>query len=212
MSMHDVTLEGTHVRLEPLSCAHVEGFVAAASADPSLYRWSAVPVDTASTRRYVKTALRWRDEGTAVPFATVRKADGRVVGSTRFWNLEHWAWPEGHPRAGRTLPEACEIGHTWLGRDAIRTAANTEAKYLMLRHAFESWEILRVCLHTDMRNDRSRAAMERIGLRFEGILRAHRIASDLTVRDSARYSLVRADWPEVKERLERMLTAGGRTG
>lgn len=212
MHLPDVVLEGTHVRLEPLGHAHMAGLIEAAAADPSLYRWSPVPLDRDSTQRYVQTALRWREDGTALPFATVRRADGKVVGSTRFWNIERWAWPEGHPRAGRPLPEACEIGHTWLGRDAIRTAANTEAKYLMLRHAFEAWDVLRVCLHTDIRNERSRAAMERIGFRFEGVLRAHRIAADLTVRDSARYSLVQAEWPEVKQRLERMLARGGRPG
>ena len=88
-----------------------------------------------------------------------------------------------HPRHGRANPDVCEIGYTWLTRSAIRTAANTEAKLLMLTHAFETWQVLRVCLHTDARNQRSRAAIERIGAKFEGILRAHRMAADFTPRD-----------------------------
>ncbi|MGA3078886.1 MAG: GNAT family protein [Bryobacteraceae bacterium] len=104
-----------------------------------------------------------------------------------------------------TVPDACEIGYTWLTRSAIRTAVNTEAKLLMLTHAFETWQVLRVCFHTDARNLRSRAALERIGGKFEGILRAHRMAADYTARDSVRYSIVAAEWPEAKERLVRLL-------
>ena len=95
----------------------------------------------------------------------------------------------------------CEIGYTWLTQSAIRTAANTEAKFLMLRHAFETWDVLRVCFHTDVRNQRSRAALERIGGVFEGILRSHRLAADNIARDSARFSIVASEWPRVKERL-----------
>ncbi len=90
-----------------------------------------------------------------------------VVGSTRFFDLDQWAWPQGHPRHGRREPDVCEIGYTWLTSSAIRTPVNTEAKLLMLTHAFESWQVLRVCLHTDMRNLRSRAAIERIGGRHD---------------------------------------------
>ncbi len=107
----------------------------------------------------------------------------------------------GHPRHGREHPDVCEIGYTWLTASAIRTAANTEAKLLMLTHAFEVWGMLRVCLHTDARNKRSQAAIERIGGKFEGVLRAHRMAADFTPRDSYRYSIVAAEWPEVKLRL-----------
>jgi RimJ/RimL family protein N-acetyltransferase len=126
---------------------------------------------------------------------------GIVIGSTRFWNLERWAWPQGHPFYGRGVPDACEIGYTWLARSAIRTVANTEAKLLMLTHAFEVWRVLRVCFHTDARNTRSRAALERIGGQLEGILRAHRMAADYIPRDSVRYSILATDWPAVKQRL-----------
>ena len=197
-------LTGRHIRLEPLDRRHIDGLVDAAAADPSLYHLTPVPQGTVGMTAYVETALAWRNEGTGVPFAIVRLSDGAVIGSTRFWNLEQWAWPEGYPRHNRPTPDVCEIGHTWLTSSAIRTGANTEAKLLMLTHAFETWDVLRVCLHTDARNSRSRAAIERIGAKFEGILRAHRIAADYTVRDSARFSITAAEWPDVKERLVRL--------
>jgi N-acetyltransferase len=195
------TLQGRLIRLEPLEIFHVDGLVAASAEDPSLYQWSPVPQGSAAAASYVETAVSWRQAGTAIPFAIVRAEDGIVIGSTRFFLLESWAWPEGHPRHGSGVPDACEIGYTWLARSAIRSGANTEAKLLMLRHAFEVWQVLRVCLHTDVRNQRSRAAMERIGCKFEGILRSHRMAADFIARDSARYSIIAAEWPEVKHRL-----------
>jgi RimJ/RimL family protein N-acetyltransferase len=180
---------------------HVDGLVAAAAADPPLYRWSPVPQGKDEAAGYINTALAWRDAGTAVPFAIVRMPDETVIGSTRFWNIERWTWPAGHPSHGRDVPDACEIGYTWLARSALRTGANTEAKLLMLSHAFEVWQVLRVCFHTDARNQRSRAALERIGAQGEGILRAHRMAADFIARDSVRYSIVAAEWPTVKQRL-----------
>ena len=194
-------MQGKYIRLEPLEHLHIDGLVSAAAGDPSLYQWSPVPRERAEAAEYVETALAWRDAGSAVPFAIARADDGGVIGSTRFFNLERWAWPAGHPSHGRRVPDACEIGYTWLAHSAIRTPANTEAKLLMLTHAFETWEVLRVCLHTDVRNLRSRAAIERIGGRFEGILRAHRMAADFIPRDSARYSIIAVEWPGVKQRL-----------
>ncbi|MGD0941138.1 MAG: GNAT family protein [Terracidiphilus sp.] len=198
-------LAGGQIRLEPLHSAHAEGLATAAAVDPSLYQWSPVPQGITQAKTYIETALAWREAGKALPFATVRISDGVVVGSTRFFDIDRWAWPQGHARHGRTDPDVCEIGYTWLSCDAIRTAANTEAKLLMLTYAFESWEVLRVCLHTDVRNERSRAAIERIGGRFEGVLRAHRMAADFIARDSARYSIVQREWPEVKRRLVQLL-------
>jgi N-acetyltransferase len=199
--METFTLQGAHVRLEPLEHHHVDGLVAAAANDRDLYRWSPVPQSEDEAETYVETALAWRDAGTAVSFAIVRAPDEVVIGSTRFFNLERWAWPQGHPLHGRKTPDACEIGYTWFARSATRTAANTETKFLMLRHAFEEWKVLRVCFHTDMRNERSRAALERIGGQFEGVLRAHRMAADFIPRDSARYSILPSEWPHVKQRL-----------
>jgi N-acetyltransferase len=205
VTSQSLVLSGRLVRLESLELSHAAGLAAASQADPALYQWSPVPQGFHEATTYIATALEWQQAGSAVPFAIVRLADGRIIGSTRFWNVEHWAWPVGNERHGRSAPDVCEIGYTWFSRDAIRTGANTEAKFLMLAHAFESWQVLRVCLHTDVRNQRSRAAIERIGGRFEGILRAHRMAADFTPRDSARYSIVAEEWPEVKERLARIL-------
>jgi len=207
MENENLTLQGQHVRLEPLGEHHVDALVAAARQDPSLYRWSQVPQNRSEAAQYIATALTWRHAGSAVPFATVRAPDGEVVGSTRFWNLERWSWPTGHPAHGRSDPDVCEIGYTWLARSAVRTAINTEAKALMLAHAFEHWEVQSVCLHTDARNKASRTAMERIGARFEGILRAHRMATDYTARDSARFAITRHEWPAVKQQLRQLLAA-----
>ena len=199
--MDDLLLIGRDVRLEPLGHHHLKALVAASANDAGLYQWSPVPKDEDEAARYIETALSWKQAGTAVPFAIVRVADGVVIGSTRFWNLEHWLWPKNHPRQGRGYPDACEIGYSWLTRSAVRTAANTESKKLLLEHAFETWSVLRVCLHTDVRNEPSRAAIERIGGKFEGVLRAHRLAADCIARDSARYSIVASEWPAVKLRL-----------
>jgi len=198
-------LTGRHIRLELLSVLHSDGLAAASATDPTLYQWTPVPQGKIEVARYVETALSWRDAGTAIPFAIVRVSDNVVIGSTRFWNLERWAWPPNHPRQGRNFPDACEIGYTWLTRPAIRSAVNTEAKLLMMQHAFEEWRVFRVCFHTDIRNQRSRAALERIGGKFEGILRSHRMAADYIPRDSARFSIIEAEWPQVKQRLNQML-------
>lgn len=195
------TLIGKVIRLEPLGHRHVPGLVAAAADGAELYRWSAVPQDEAQVRQYVETAVAARDDGSSVPFAVVRAADDTVIGSTRFWDLAWWAWPDGRDRNG---PDTCEIGYTWLSPGAIRTGANTEMKRLMLAHAFEGWQAQSVSLHTDARNERSRRAMERIGARFEGVLRAHRLGTDLRPRDSARFSITAADWPAVRQHLEEL--------
>jgi len=202
MKIEDVVLQGQYVRLEPLDLRHVDGLVAASAVDRSLYQWSPVPQGDIETTRYVETALAWKEAGSALPFAILRKEDGIIIGSTRFWNIEFWPWPPDHRLVDRTTPDVCEIGYTWLTRSAIRTGANTESKLLMLMHAFDVWETRRVCFHTDVRNVRSRAALERIGCQFEGILRSHRMAADFTPRDSARYSILASEWPRVKQRLK----------
>jgi RimJ/RimL family protein N-acetyltransferase len=201
----DLILEGAHVRLEPLSLGHVDGLVAAAAEDPSLYNWSYIPQGREAMSAYVEGAVELRGQGFAVPFATVRRADDSVVGATRFFDFDRWPWPEGHPRRGGPV-DGVEIGYTWLAGSAVRTPINTEAKLLMLSQAFETWRAVRVCLHTDARNDRSAAAMERLGAKFEGVLRAHRFAVDHTPRDSKRFSIVAEEWPDVKDRLEARLS------
>jgi N-acetyltransferase len=206
--IQEPVLTGKTIRLEPLSHAHADALTAASAGDPALYQWSAVPAGRDGVLRYIDTALAWREAGTALAFAHVRLSDGAVLGSTRFFDMERWAWPAGHVRHGRSNPDVCEIGYTWLTPTAIRTAANTEAKLLMLTHAFEVWDVLRVCLHTDARNQRSQAAIERIGGKFEGVLRAHRMAADFIPRDSYRYSIIAAEWPVVKRRLLQLLDRG----
>jgi N-acetyltransferase len=202
-----LTLTGNYVRLEPLEMSHVAGLVAAAREDPALYAWSVVPQGVVEMAHYVETARSWRSAGTALPFVAVRISDGAVLGSSRFFDIEHWPWPAGHSTVHGASPDCCEIGYTWLAASAVRTAVNTEQKLLMLTHAFENWRVQRVCFHTDVRNERSRNALTRIGARFEGVLRSHRLASDLTPRDSARFSIVAAEWPQLKAQLRGKLSA-----
>ena|SRR5690242_3184888 len=200
------TLTGDLVRLEPLQHQHADALVAAAATDdPELYRWTIVPRDRAGMTAYIEKALGARDLGLAIPFATVRTADGKVVGCTRFFDLERWEWPAGHVRHDKPHPDVGEIGYTWLSRGALRTGINTEAKLLMLGHGFETLGMVRICLQTHSRNVRSRAAIERIGGRFEGIIRASKLAPDHAPRDSARFSILATEWPGVKENLKRML-------
>ena len=202
--IEDLVLKGRTVRLEPIGLPHVDGLLAAATADPSLYQWTVVPQTGAAMQTYVETAMALRQLGTGFAFVTVRIEDDAVIGATRYFDMERWSWPTGHARHANPHPDVCEIGYTWLTRSAIRSPANTEAKLMMLTHAFESWQMVRVCLHTDARNEQSRAAMERIGCKFEGILRSHRMASDSIPRNSARYSIIAAEWPEAKRRLVNM--------
>jgi len=203
MDQHAVALRGNYIRLEPLDRAHVAPLVRAGRDDSNLYAWSFVPQGEDAVRAYVEHALALARDGIAVPFATVRQSDETVVGTTRFFNLERWAWPR-DAQDGAVF-DTCEIGYTWLSPGAIRTAANTEAKALMLAHAFEVWRVRAVTFHTDARNARSRAAIERIGAQFEGILRSHRLAVDLRPRDSARYSIIASDWPTVRTHLAALL-------
>ena len=201
MPILDPELIGRHVRLEPLQPRHLSGLVAASAGDPELYRMSKVPVGDAEVGRAIQIAQAAKDAGTAAPFAVIRRADELVIGATRLFDLDWWAWPDGHPRHGHDGPDTCEIGHTWLTRSAIRTGANTEMKQLMLTLAFETWDVQSVCFHTDARNERSRRALGRIGARHEGILRAHRLAADDQPRDSARFSVTATEWPLVRAHL-----------
>jgi RimJ/RimL family protein N-acetyltransferase len=199
-SFDNLVLSGRRVRLDPLSQEHVAGLVAAASESRETYGLTIVPDGAEAMGRYVQAALAERDRGASVPFATVDLARSAVVGSTRFMNIETWAWPSGErARPVPSVPfEAAEIGSTWLAASAQRTAVNTEAKLLMLTHAFEVWGLRRVNLKTDARNARSRTAIERLGARLDGILRAQLPASDGGVRDTALYSILASEWPTVK--------------
>ena len=192
MNVVPTTLEGRVVRLEPLTPAHAPGLWEAGS-DPAIWRLGLEPVQSAEEmREYVARAL---EQSAALPFATVLRSEGRVVGSTRFGNID-------------PVHRHAEIGWTWIGPRWQRTAVNTEAKLLMLRHAFEDWGCLRVELKTDVLNERSRAAIQRLGAKEEGVFRRHLIARTGRVRDSIFYSIIDEEWPSVRERLEGMLGAG----
>jgi N-acetyltransferase len=198
-------LAGEHVRLEPLSPAHVPGLAAAAAEDRAGYAFTRVPDGEADTADYVRTALAEQAGGQVLPFAVVRAADDAVVGSTRFLDMEVLGLPGVVAPSDDRPPSVVEIGSTWYAASAQRTPLNTEVKLLLLGHAFDGWRVLRVTLKTDARNQRSRTAIERLGARFEGIRRAHTTASDGTVRDSAYYSVVAAEWPAVRDGLRSRL-------
>lgn len=192
MELTPVTLEGRHVRLVPLALEHVPALWEAGN-DPDIWQWTLNrPASEADMRRYVEAALASRAAGRALPFATTEAATGRVIGSTRYHN-----WEPPHPRV--------EIGYTWISRPWRRTPANTEAKYLMLRHAFETLGLARVELRTDALNARSRAAIARIGGTQEGILRRHLLTDSGRIRDTVYFSILDDEWPRVKRRLEEML-------
>jgi|TARA_B100000809_G_C14725778_1_gene383072 RimJ/RimL family protein N-acetyltransferase len=151
---------------------------------------------------YVETALAGRDVGTMLPFATIDLNTGRVAGSTRFHHAEFWDWPPGNPnQRGKHLPDAVYIGTTWLAADAQRTGINTEAKLLMLTHAFETWLVHRVRIQADSRNERSCRAILRLGMHLDGVIRADRVALDGAIRDSSTFSILDSEWPEAKAQL-----------
>jgi RimJ/RimL family protein N-acetyltransferase len=198
-----VTLTGHHITLTPLSLEDVPGLVLAASGDRSTYGWSIVPDTVEGMEATVRRQLADRDDRTAVPFATRRRESGEIIGMTRFLTLR-WYF-------GREYPDAAEIGGTFVTASAQRTAVNTEAKLLMMTHAFDVWGVRRLDLKTDERNERSRRAIERIGGRFEGVLRNWQTAQvdgeDGLTRNSAMYSILPPEWPDVRARLEARLRA-----
>jgi RimJ/RimL family protein N-acetyltransferase len=201
-----VTLAGRHVRLEPLAVDHVDALVAAATGGGESFRYTFVSAEPGRMRAWVETALREQRERRALPFVTIEAATGRVVGATRYLNVEFWDWPPGSPhQRGADVPDVVEIGATWLAPAAQRTGINTEAKLLMLTHAFEAWRVHRVSLVTDARNERSRAAILRLGARLDGVVRAARVAADGAIRDTAVYSIVEAEWPAARDALRARL-------
>jgi RimJ/RimL family protein N-acetyltransferase len=199
MSVAAPTLTGTHVQLEQLRPEFAEELTAAGNQDRSTYAWTPVPPTVEGMRRYIAGLLNDQQARSVVPFAQRRVSDGSLVGCTRYLRLEWWG--------GNALPDEVEIGGTWLAGDAQRTPINTESKYLLLGNAFDSWNVHRVSICTDARNTQSRTAILRIGATFEGILRSHRGSyaageENTVARDSAMYSVIRADWPAIKQALE----------
>ena len=194
MVVNPVLLEGVQVRLEPLAKTHLAG-LAEVGLDEELWRWIPTPVGTREEMAaYIETALSEQEHGASLPFAIVEKVTGRTIGSTRYGNIDRT-----HHRM--------EIGWTWVAREWQRTAVNTEAKYLLLKHAFETLGCMRVELKTDSLNERSRAAILRVGAREEGIFRNHMITASGRIRHTVYFSIIDSDWPTVKARLEAKLAS-----
>src|SRR5438874_11419051 len=192
MVVGPVVLEGEHVRLEPLEETHLAG-LATGGLDPELWRWVPTPVRTIEEMAgYIETALQEQEQGKSLPFVLVEPRTGRLIGSTRYGNIDGT-----HRRV--------EIGWTWLAREWQRTAANTEAKYLLLKHAFETLGCIRVELKTDSLNERSPAAILRIGARQAAVFRNHMMTAGGHSRDTVYYSIVDSEWPSVKARFEARL-------
>ena len=192
MIVEPVTLAGEHVQLEPMLEAH-HAALAEVGLDEDLWKWIPVPVRTAEEMKaYVDAALAEQARGTSLPFTIVERATGNVIGSTRYANIE---------RTHRRV----EIGWTWVARQWQRTAVNTECKYMLLKHAFETLGCIRVELKTDSLNERSRAAILRIGAKEEGVFRNHMITASGRIRHSVYFSITDSEWPAVKRRLEEKL-------
>jgi N-acetyltransferase len=192
MIIEPVTLEGRHVRLEPLSQKH-QADLEVVGLDESLWRWIPTPVRTPEEMSaYIDAALAEQKRGVSLPFALIEKASGQAIGSTRYGNIDRT-----HHRV--------EIGWTWVAPRWQRSAVNTEAKYLLLRHAFETLGCMRVELKTDSLNERSRAAILRIGAREEGTFRNHMITASGRIRHTVYFSILDSEWPSVKSRLQTML-------
>jgi RimJ/RimL family protein N-acetyltransferase len=202
MRLEPFTLVGTHVQLEPLRPDMAVELATAATFDRSTFGWTAVPADADAMTAYIGGLVADAAADSAVPFAQRRRSDGMLVGCTRFLDLRWWP--------NRALPAEAEVGGTWLTAEAQRTAINTEAKLLLLTHAFEHWKVERLAICTDERNERSRSAIERLGATFEGVLRHHRQQAGHHTepgapRNTAVYSIVPSEWPGIKQRLEHRL-------
>lgn len=195
MQIEPVVLESAHVRLEPLAEAHEAGL--AAVLDPTLTQWFTKPMLTRDdAREFIHEGLAAQRAGSALPFATIDKATGKVIGSTRFGNIDR---PNRH----------VEIGWTLVARPYQRSSVNTEAKLLMLTHAFERWDCIRVEFKTDSLNIQSRTALTRLGATEEGIFRNHMVCASGRIRHSVYFSITMEEWPAVKQRLIRRIAAGG---
>lgn len=189
-----LTLTGEHVQLIPLSLEHLDALWAIS--DESIWQWTSTGVYShAGMRQYIEAALKAHAEGHALPFTTTVAQTSEIVGSTRFGSIA-------------TEHQRVEIGWTWLTPRWQRTALNTEAKYLMLRHAFEVWHCARVEIKTDVLNTKSRAAIARLGATEEGILRQHMTVQDGRQRDTVMFSIIAREWPSVKAQLEGKLQRG----
>ncbi len=192
MIVEPVTLQGEYVRLEPLKMEHFDALWSIGQ-DPDLWKLSPYQINSGEKMHiYMRAALDGQELGIALPFVTIEQASDQVVGSTRFANID-------------APNHRVEIGWTWIGKPWQRTPVNTEAKFLMLQHAFEIWKCIRVEFKTDALNTRSRAAIARLGAKEEGTFRHHMITEDGRLRDSVYFSIINDEWPEVKARLQTLL-------
>ncbi|WP_314249966.1 GNAT family N-acetyltransferase [Streptomyces kutzneri] len=200
IALEGPVLEGTLVRLEPLEHRHAEDLAAAAEENRSSYGFTWVP-SAAEVAGYIDARLARATAGKLAPYAQVERASGRAVGATAYWDPRLWPTGEGL--------RAIEVGCTWLAASAQGTGINTEAKYLLFRHAFENWGVARLDLKTDSRINRCRAAIEGVGARFEGVLRNWSRSwvpgEDGLLRDSAIFSITASEWPDCRARLEQRI-------
>ncbi|TMD25078.1 MAG: GNAT family N-acetyltransferase [Chloroflexi bacterium] len=189
-----ISLRGTHIRLEPMRPEHAAALLEAGRA-PEIWEWMpARPVTSKAMEAWLARASLAEGQGREYPFVVSRLTDGRVIGSTRYLEVQE---------DDRTV----EIGWTWYTPNAWGSVVNPEAKYLLMRHAFEDWHAIRVALKTDVKNVHSQAAIKKLGARFEGTLRNQRIRPDGTYRDTVIFSIIESEWPAVKVRLEERLAS-----
>ena len=200
-----LSLEGRHVHLLPMSLDHVDGLLEAAGGDRTTYGFTPVPWDRVTMTAYVEKAVAHRRAGGHVPFVTFSSAHRRIVGTTRFYDLTPWDWSSHFPGSEsfqrHDRPDVASIGYTWLDPVAQRTPVNSEAKLLMIGHAFDRWEVRAVRIQTDARNLRSRVAIERLGFSLDGVIRADMPGADGGVRDSAVFSMLATEWLAHRQRL-----------
>jgi RimJ/RimL family protein N-acetyltransferase len=202
-----VTLAGRHVRLAPLLLEHAAPLLRIADESRATYGYQYVAPDLAGMEAFVAAALDEEARGVSLPFA-VLDPSGAVIGTTRYMTIEWWTWPGPPPPPVPSGPDVLEIGWTWYAERVQRSGVNTESKLLLCAHAFDTLGVRRIMWKTDARNARSRAAILRLGARFDGVLRTHKVAADGGVRDSAFFSMLRAEWPEAKAKLEERLARG----
>lgn len=189
-----IVLSGCHVRLEPLTLAHAPDLFAALQCDPTIWQWRSVapPATVSGLEAQIAASLELQETGLVVAFAQVAQDCGRAIGATTYMNIS-------------VLDGHLEIGNTWIGKPWQRTGINTEAKYLLLAHAFDDLQAVRVQLKTDARNVQSQRAIERLGAHREGVLRKHMLARDGFIRDTVMYSIIAPEWPAIAEHLRRLL-------
>ncbi|NDI86881.1 GNAT family N-acetyltransferase [Undibacterium crateris] len=191
MDLNPIYLQGQHISLEPLNESHLDD-IRAAAADGELWKlfFTSVPRPD-QVSQWLTTALEMQQQQRALPFAVRDNLSGKIIGSTRYCNIEH-------------VHQRVEIGYTWYARSAQRSGVNTECKQLLLRHAFEVWQCIAVEFRTDWFNRRSQAAIERLGAKRDGVLRNHMILPDGRIRDTVVYSILRNEWPGVSQNLQYM--------